>query len=377
MATIRIEPALACALRMAGHGLGAVPKADVAAVARETGGVQAQNPGAARLGIRARVRGLTLDRVDQAYDLDREVVTSWLMRGTLHLVPAEDLRWLIAFYGPLIAAKYRTRRQELGLTEEVCAKALPLLEAALIDSGQLTKSELIARLAQDGLPIEPAGQAPIHLLVFASANALICRGPEAGPGDPTYVLLDEWIPAAKELRSAEEVVLEQARRYFGGFGPATVTDFATWAGIGLGPARRAVSRLVDELVPVDVAGTPMFLRADRSTAGSVAAALERPAPAVRLIPAFDNYMFGYRERGLLLDQAFVGEIYQGGVARAAVVVDGRIIGTWTQKRTAKLGTVAVQLFERPAREIRPELAAEAADLAGFFGLDSALTISGL
>jgi Winged helix DNA-binding domain len=377
MATIRIEPDLACALRMAGHGLGAVPKPDVAAVARETGGVQAQNPGAARLGVRARLRGLGPGRVEQAHDLDREVVTSWLMRGTLHLVPAEDLRWLIAFYGPLITAKYRTRRRELGLTDEVCAKALPLLEAALLDSGQLTKNDLVARLAQDGLAIEPTGQGPIHLLVYAAANALICRGPEASPGDPTYVLLDEWIPAARELRSAEEVVSEQARRYFGGFGPATAADFATWAGIGAGPARLAVTRLADELAPVDVAGTPMLVRVASPGAKAVAAAVERPEPAVRLIPAFDNYMFGYRDRSLLLDPAFVGEVYQGGVARAAVVVDGRIIGTWTQKRTTKLSTVTVRLFERPAREIRTGLAAEADDLAAFFGLDSTLTVSGL
>lgn len=376
MATIRIDPALARALRMAGHGLGAVPKPDPAAAARDTGGIQAQNPGAARLGIRARVRGLGPGRVEQAYDLDREVVTSWLMRGTLHLVPAEDLRWLIAFYGPLTTAKYRTRRHELGLTDEVCAKALPLLEAALLDAGRLTKNELIARLARDGLAVEPIGQAPVHLLVYASSTALICRGPEASPGDPTYVLLDEWIPAARELRSAEDVLLEQARRYFGGFGPATVADFATWAGIGLGPARQAVGRLADELAPVEVAGTPMLVRVAASGPGALASAVEPPAPAVRLIPAFDNYMFGYRDRGLLLDPAFTGEIYQGGVARAAVVVDGRIVGTWTQKRTTKLSTVTVRLFERPARGIRAELAAEAEDLAAFFGLDSALTVFG-
>ncbi|HEV2636575.1 MAG TPA: winged helix DNA-binding domain-containing protein [Actinocrinis sp.] len=376
MATIRIEPALASALRMAGQGFGAAAKPDVAAVARETGGLQAQNPGAARLGIRARARGLRIEQVTQAYDLDRQVVTSWLMRGTLHMVPAEDLRWLVAFYGPVIAAKYRTRRQELGLTEEVCAEALPLIEEVLLDSGQLTKNELVARLVRNGLPIEQSGQAPVHLLVYAASHALICRGPEAGPGDPTYVLLDQWIPAARELHSAEEVVLEQARRYFGGFGPASVADFATWAGIGLGPARQAVGRLAPELLPVEVGGAPMFLRADPADPGAVAAALRRPAPAVRLIPVFDNYLFGYRDRALLLEPAHLGEIYLGGVARAAVVVDGRLVGTWTQKRTAKVGTVSVQLFERPVRDIAADLAAEAADLAGFFGLDSALTVAG-
>ena len=376
MATIRIDPVLAAALRMANHGLGAAPLGAVAEVARATGGLQAQNPGAARLGVRARTRGLVLNQVNQAYDLDRQVVTSWLMRGTLHLVPAEDLRWLIAFYGPVNAAKDRTRRQDLGLTDEVCAKALPLIEAALIDSGQLTKNELVARLVQDGLPIDTVGQAPVHLLFFASANALICRGPEASPGDPTYVLMDEWIPAATALRSAEEVVLEQARRYFGGFGPATVTDFATWAGIALGPARQAVAQLADELIPVEVAGHPMFLRAGQLEAGPGGRAPKRPAPAVRLIPAFDNYMFGYRDRSLLVAQARLGEIYQGGVARAAVVVDGRIVGTWSLKRTAKLSTVTADLFEQPTRKITAELTAEAADLARFFGLDSALTVNG-
>jgi Winged helix DNA-binding domain len=376
---IDLDPATARALRMANHGLGLTPMDGALATARQTGGLQAQNPGAARLGIRARTRGPALSDVDQAHDDDRQIVISWLMRGTLHLVPAEDLRWMIAFYGPLTNAKYRTRRHEVGLTDDVCASALPILEAALSGGGQLTKSELLQRLAAGGVHIEPTGQTPVHLLVYASSCGLICRGPEASPGDPTYVLIDEWIPrlpgaALHEPQSAEEVVLELARRYFTSFGPASVPDFATWAGIGLGPARTAVAALADELVPVQVAGTPMFLRPTPGTSSTTAIA-DLPLPAVRLIPAFDNYMFGYRDRSLLLDPALNGQIYQGGVARAAVVVDGRIVGTWTQKRTSKLNSVTVDLFERPAREIGDELAAEAADLARFFALDPALKVT--
>ena len=62
------------------------------------------------------------------------------------------------------------------------------------------------------------------------------------PGDPTYVLLDEWIPKSMTL-AANETVLELARRYFSGFGPATAVDFATWAGIALGPARQAIAKI--------------------------------------------------------------------------------------------------------------------------------------
>ena len=362
---ITMDEATARAVRMASHGLGRAPMAGVLAAARETGGLQAQNPGAARLGIRARTRGLDLTAINQAHDMDREVVVSWLMRGTLHLVPAEDFRWLIAFYGPLTNAKYRTRRKEFGLTDEVCAKALSILEAVLADSGQLTKAELVARLADGGVPIEPTGQAPVHLIVYAASLGLICRGPEATPGDPTYVLLDEWIPKAMTL-PANETVLELARRYFSGFGPATAVDFATWAGIALGPARQAIAELGDYLLPADVAGTPMYLRN-----GSQDSAQR----AVRLIPAFDNYMFGYRDRSILLDPAHNGQIFQGGVARAAVVVDGRIVGTWTQKRTTKLSTVTVDLFEQPKRRIGDELEAEAADLACFFTLASASAVT--
>ena len=362
---ITLLPAQARALRMANHGLGRAPMDGALAAAKETGGLQAQNPGAARLGIRARTRGLDLAEVNKTHDKDRQIVISWLMRSTLHLVPARDLHWLTAFYGPVISAKDRTRRHELGLSDEVCAKALPILQSALAESGGLTKTALIARLADDGVQIEPTGQAPIHLLIYAAACGLICRGPEASPGDPTYVLLDEWVTERAPLTAAE-VVPELARRYFTSFGPATVADFATWAGIGLGPARQAIAELGGYLLAVDVDGTPMYLRDGCQDAAQ---------PAVRLIPAFDNYMFGYRDRSLLVDQAFTGEIYKGGVARAAVLVDGRIVGTWTQKRTTKLSTVTVDLFEHPARPVRDELAAEAADLARFFGLEPALVLN--
>src|SRR5690242_3762111 len=61
-------------------------------VTRELGALQAQDyaSGAWSLGVRS---GLTLEQVEQAV-VDRQVVRTWPMRGTIHWVPAEDARWM-------------------------------------------------------------------------------------------------------------------------------------------------------------------------------------------------------------------------------------------------------------------------------------------
>src|SRR5687768_3840384 len=124
---------------------GAYPKTVAEAVTALLG-IQAQSSPAARLAIRARTAGLVARDVDAAI-ADREIVRTWLMRGTLHLVPAADVHWLSALYRPVLLAAGRRRRRQLGLDDALCGKALPVIEAALRGGTPLTRAELLDRLA--------------------------------------------------------------------------------------------------------------------------------------------------------------------------------------------------------------------------------------
>ena len=146
--------------RMTRQGLAARSAADPAGVAAAAVGLQAQDVGAARLGVRARSTAVDEAAVVNAIQHERSVVRTWLMRSTVHLVAAEDARWMTELYGPVMARGYRTRWRKLGITE-------PMVETAathareLLDGRGLTRHELAAELAARGIELD-RGRAGRH-----------------------------------------------------------------------------------------------------------------------------------------------------------------------------------------------------------------------
>src|SRR5919108_3461202 len=171
---------------------------DVHEVVRRMGGVQAQDTPASRLALRPRGDRLDARAVRAACDRERSVVRTWAMRGTLHMVAAEDVGWLVALFGPGLVAANRRRRRQLGLDEDRAERALPAIRKALAD-GPLPRAELVGRLAGLGVALDPRSQAPAHLLAYAAGKGLVCRGPDLDGDGPTYVLLDDWVGRRRPL----------------------------------------------------------------------------------------------------------------------------------------------------------------------------------
>ncbi|GAA1153130.1 hypothetical protein F4556_001376 [Kitasatospora gansuensis] len=308
----------------------------VAAIAARAPGIQAQDAAAARLGLRARglAEAAAVQRVYQA----GEVVSSWLMRGTLHLVPTDQLRPLLALFGARNVAAGARRRRELGLTEALLGRALAALPEVLTQP--LSRAELVARLNERGVGVEPTGQAPAHLTAYAAGLGLLCRGAEVAPREPGYRLL----PAGEEADPAE-VAAELAARYVTAFGPAGPADFAAWSGLTLTVARRAFAGLPE-------VGGGLFALGEPPEEGE---------PLVRLLGAYDNFLLGYRDRGLMLDQRYAKRINAGGgVVRPALLVDGRVLGSWRRDG----GRVVVEPFGAVPEGL---WAAEAAAVESFWG----------
>src|ERR1700726_4756948 len=107
--------------------------ADVATVVRAVCALQAQAFDAARHQVRVRSVGATAAAVDRAFEQERSVVRTWLMRGTLHLCAADELRWLIGVFGPAIDLFGASRRKTLGLDEATCDRGVRVLRTALAD----------------------------------------------------------------------------------------------------------------------------------------------------------------------------------------------------------------------------------------------------
>jgi hypothetical protein len=247
------------------------------------------------------------------------------MRSTLHMVAARDVHWLVDFFRPALIRGQRRRRSQLGLDDSVCTRALDVLPE-ILTGRRLSRAQIVRELARKNVVVEPKGQAPAHLMFYASASGLTCRGPELDRDEPSYVLLDEWV---KDRFTPEDPLRELGRRYYHAFGPAAPEDFAYWAGIPLGQAR--------QVEPTSTA--------------------ELSTGVVRLLPAFDTYLLGYKQRPV--DPEFAGRVNAGGGwIHPTVVLDGRVIGVWKLRS----GEVEIEPFE-PV----PDLTAEIADIQRFLG----------
>ena len=341
-----------------------------AAILRQVVGLQAQVLSAAALGIRVRSTGLRAGDVNRALLDDRSIVRTWLMRGTLHLVAADDIRWLVHLLGPVFARASASRHAQLGLDDDLKTRGVAALRTILADAGPMTRHELLDRLGARGILLDPKTQAMIHLIGLAAMQAVLCVGPERDDGESTYVLLDDWVPPAP-APTREAALAELARRYFAAYGPATVDDLSAWSGIAMAEARSAVAGAKPSLADVTIQGQPGFVLNDRLSRLTAAA-----TPQARLLPAFDAYLLGYRRRDLAVAPALQRRLQRGGGwLHPAVVVNGHAVAAWSLRRFDGRGRLQFEPFAGTSRAIRAGIEAEVADIGRFLGLPVTLEIA--
>lgn len=327
------------------------------------GAMQAQDYAAALWAVGQRTRGASERRVEQAL-AERAILRTWPLRGTLHFVAADDVRWLLALLGPRVIARSARRFAQLGLDEGTIARARAAFERALVGGQRLTRPELRQVLEDAG--VASSGQRGYQLLWRFAVEGLICLAARRGK-QQTFALLDEWVPPGRSL-SGDAALAELAARYFRAHGPATAHDLAWWAGLTVGEARRAVRLAGDALIPTDAGGATFW-----SVPGSPAPRV-RPAGA-RLLPAFDEYLVGYRDRDAVLDPTHARRVNAGGgLLGATVVLDGRVAGTW--KRTVARDRVSVRarLFRNAGATAVRALEAAAEAYGRFLGVAAECSI---
>lgn len=357
--------------RLANQRLGRGEAEGPAALVRWLGAVQAQDFAGGVWAIGLRLAGAAISAAEvEAAIAARAIVRSWPMRGTLHFVPAEDLRWMLRLLAPRVAAGLGWRDRQLGLDPQSYARADGILTRALEGGRSLTRPAAYAELERGG--IATGGQRGIHLLAGLALGGRLCFGARAGK-QPTFVLLDEWIPAARDARlDDDEAFARLAETYFRGHGPATLADFAWWTGLRVVEARRAI----------EIAGA----RLRCETRGEVAryeAAEATPSrrrtrgPAVELLPPWDEYLVGYRDRSAALGHLpDHDERRLELLGRPLVLVDGRAHGCWRRELGPAEVRVGVELWEAPRAEVVEAIERQAARYAAFLGRELRLRFAG-
>ena len=334
------------------------PQADgIAGCVRHLGAMQAQDYPAACAAIGLRT-GATARDVEDALAQGR-IVRTWPMRGTLHLVAAEDVRWMLALTAARVVASDAARLQrQFGIDERIAARSAEALARALQGGRRLTRTGAYEVLEAAGHAT--AGSRGLHILGLLAQQGVLCEGPREGR-QPTFVLLDEWIAATPALVRDDALAL-LAQRYFRSHGPATAADFAYWSGLTLGDARNAVAAIAPQLQSLDTDADPAWFAGD---------AEPPPATGARahLLPAFDEYLIGYRDRRAVLAARHAAQVIsRNGLFSPVVLVDGQVAARWKTIMAGDTAVLAIAPLRSLRRADRAAVAAAARAHARFLGM---------
>jgi hypothetical protein len=332
-----MTPARLRALRCAAQLLSGDPAKSASQVVRHHLALQAQDLRAAQLALRARVSRLVPRDVDRALN-DREFVVTWVNRGTLHFVCPEDVHWLVALTGPTQAAAVTRRLALDGIEPARAERAIKTIAKALADEGPLTRAQLVERIGIEGQPF-------IHVAFAAAYRGVAVRGPLIGR-QHAYVRTEDWIGPAPKRIDRDASLAELARRYLAAFGPATEADLAYWSGLPKRDARAGLQAIASELTKRDHGLVDLKKR--RAAPGR--------APS-KLLPLWDNYLLGWKDRSFQIDLQHTLAIYANGMIGPAASRGGMLVGRWT----APNGRVVIEPFAGRATGF----AAEAKSVARF------------
>lgn len=333
----------------------------VAAVVRDCCGLQAQNAQQAPLSIRARGPELTATDVEAARVVDRSIVRTWCMRGSLHYLATADLPRELSLFGPLYVDRGQRRLTDLGLDVDDCERVMTIVRDTIVDEGPLTRGEVAERLLAEGFEFDPDGQAPVHIVRRACLEGISIEA-TSRDDEETYALLDGWVSLAP-APDREDALADLARRYVAAHEPATPEDFYSWSGLYKRDVRAGWEAIEEDLTDVEIEGDQAWTISDPSAIDA------GESPTVRLLPMYDSYFLGHEDRDLVVPDEYADHVYPGGgVIRATVVVDGLAAGTWTFDRSRKTPVITVEPFEALDAGVEEGTEEEVSSIGRFYDL---------
>ncbi len=338
---------LARQLLLERHALGAVE-----AVGR-LGGMQAQEPGPPYLGLWSRLEGFEAAELAAAIE-ERTVVRATSMRGTVHLLTADDY---VRLQSAVASAVEGDMANYLGSRLE------GVDVAALVEDGREIfdhEESMSAAALRDALA-ERHPEADVRAIAAVVRRSLpLVRVPDGGrwgftPKAP-FTDAEHWLgrPLRKRPDRAELV-----RRYLAAFGPASVRDAEAWlGGGGLGPV---FEKLSAELAAFrDESGRELFDLPPAPRPPS-----DAPAP-VRLLPEFDSLVLAHADRTRVIADDHRKDLTTKNLrVRATVLVDGTVAGFWKLEKSRGTASVVVEPLVKLRAADRRAVLAEAEEAARF------------
>jgi hypothetical protein len=337
--------------------------ADVVEVARACGGIHAQVQASAELQLAARVDGVTQQDVRNALWRDRTLVKAWTLRGTLHVHPADEAGLWLAARRALSSevTELPAWLDPQGVVHPaVTAEEVAELQAAVWDAfdGRALLRDELATAVTTRVGTKHEGRLRSGFAFFTDQ---LVQGPPQG-NRITLARPDQWIEGWRPV-DPDDALREVLRRYLWAYGPARPADFRGWFGEVSFDAVDAEEVDVEGHGAYVLAGDTNFPDADKT---------------VRLLPEYDVYIMGFREREHLVPDRVRRQVavhargrYEGPAGVRFLLVGGVTAGLWERKKTAK----RLEITVAPARRFRrAEAQREVERYAAFYGVEPVLIV---
>lgn len=317
-------------------------------------GLQAQDNLPPYLSLAARVEGFKPGELSDALE-DRTAVRLLTMRGTIHVLTADDALALRPWVQPALDQAARSNQ----LNKPAGHLPVPDVVAAarrLLADGPLPVKELGERLGEafPGVPVAA-------LAHVARERAPLVQLPPRGlwkrSGGVVYQTVENHLGRPMTELDVHDLV----RRYLRAFGPATAADMTVWSRVTrLGPVFKEMAD-ADELVVVESEDG----RRRYDVPDAPYAAAEVPAP-VRLLGTYDNLWLSHQDRSHVVPDdvrpRWMGT--NGGVGHT-IFVDGFMAGLWWLRDGRQGSVVEPDVFVKLTRSQRTELDEEIARVETF------------
>ncbi|MFC5636055.1 winged helix DNA-binding domain-containing protein [Streptomyces bullii] len=302
-------------------------------------GLQAQNVKPPYYALAARLDGFTPEALSRLME-DRAAVRIVTLRSTIHTHTADDCLTLRPLVQPARERELKTFRTGL---QGVDLDRLAALTRDLVEAGPRTMKQLREALLRhwpdaDPLALSVAARCTLPLVQVTP------RGLWGRSGQVALTTAEHWLGRPAEPAPEPDTVV---LRYLAAFGPASVKDMQTWA--GLTRLRDAFERLRPRLVTFrDTDGAELFDLPDAPRPDP-----DTPAPP-RFLPEFDNLLLSHADRTRVIPPEHRGRTWQGNAAHSTLLVDGFLAGVWRLERDA----LVIEPFERLTRAQRDDVLAE-------------------
>lgn len=342
--------------RLANQQIARQRSADINALSVYLGAVQAQDASMAKWAFGSRIASLLEGDFDNAFNAGR-LIRTHVMRPTWHIVPADDLGWMLDISAPSLKNLLKTRHAELGLTPALIDTCFGLFEKALSGASHLTKEELTSELAKHKVVVD--NQQMYHLTFLAEIEKLVCSG-VLKQKKHSYALYGERISDKGKLPRAE-AIYRLARTYFSSRGPASLKDFCWWSGLGQREAALAQELVGQGFGSFSREGlTYIYPETGFEGAGQ--------SDSVLLLPAFDEFIICYANRSAVITQKEMARVISSnGIFRPILVVQGEVVGIWKREIKKEVLRLTVLPFKPLSKKQEAICKQQAKRLGQFYG----------